>query len=390
MTHGSSPKLMIIAGELSGDMHSAKLVRAIKQRSPSATFFGTGGSAMEAEGVEILQDIKEMAVMGFSEVARRYFFFRTLFHRLLAAAADRKPDAVILVDYPGFNLRIAKKLHAMGIKTIYYICPQVWAWNKGRIPGMAATLDRLITIFPFEGKHFEGTGLKTDFVGHPLVEEADKALAAEHVQLPWQSERRIALLPGSRKHEIDRLLPVLLDTAKLIAESGDKASFIVAASSESTADYLKAKLQTLDAGVSVSVVANHTREVLRQARAAIVASGTATVETALMGCPMVIVYKVSLATYLIGKVLIKVNNIGMVNIIAGKTICPEFIQSEAKPKNIAGALIPLVDDTSVRSNMIRELAEVKTALGTGNVEERAAVVICEELSPAASPSQLHK
>ncbi len=380
MTDGSSPQLMIIAGELSGDMHAAKLVHAIKKRNPSATFFGTGGSAMEDEGVEILQDIKEMAVMGFSEVAKRYFFFRKLFNHLLAVASERKPDAVILVDYPGFNLRMAKKLHGMGIKTIYYICPQVWAWNKGRIPSMAATLDRLITIFPFEGKHFEGTGLTPDFVGHPLVEDAEKALHSEPIVLPWTSERRIALLPGSRKHEIDRLLPVLLDTAKLIVDTEKDASFIVAASSESTADYLKTKLQQLDAGHNVSVVANQTRQVLRQARAAIVASGTATVETALMGCPMVVVYKVSMLTYLICKALIKVDSIGMVNIIAGKTICPEFIQSEAQPATIAKALIPLVDDTPERESMVCELAKVKAALGTGNVEDRAADVVCGELS----------
>jgi lipid-A-disaccharide synthase len=371
---------MIIAGEVSGDMHAARLIRSIKNRLPGSSFFGTGGSAMRAENVEILQDIKEMAVMGFSEVAKRYFFFRALFKRLLQEAAERKPDAVILVDYPGFNLRMAKKIHAMGIKTIYYICPQVWAWNRKRIPEMAASLDRLITIFPFESKHFEGTGLQTDFVGHPLVEETNQALQAKSIELPWKSDDRVALLPGSRKHEIDRILPVLLQTAEKIQQSRETASFIIAASSDSTAEYIRAKLPERALPEGIQIIAGKTREVLRQARAAVVASGTATVETALMGCPMVVVYKVSLLTYWICRALIKIDNIGMVNIIAGKTICPEFIQFDARPEIIAEAVVPLVTDTAERKAMKKELASVREALGSGNVEETAAAAICDEIT----------
>lgn len=380
MTSIGPRRIMVIAGEVSGDMHAAGLVRAIKTLMPDTAFFGTGGSAMRTEGVEILQDISEMAVMGFSEVARRYFFFRKLFSRLLDEAAARKPDAVILVDYPGFNLRIAKRIHAMGIKTIYYICPQVWAWNRGRIPEMAASLDRLLTIFPFENSHFEGTGLKTDFVGHPLVEETGKARSAPPVKLPWSSGVRVALLPGSRKHEIDRLLPVVIQTAAEIRKSRPEASFIVAASSASTADYINGKLSDLQPSFRVEVVPEETRQILRQARAAVVASGTATVETALMECPMVVVYKVSLLTYLICRALIRIDNIGMVNIIAGRTICPEFIQFEANPRKIAAAMLPLLDETAERKAMVSGLIAVRKALGTGNVEERAAAAVCDELA----------
>jgi len=379
MTKSEPRRIMIIAGEVSGDMHAAGLVRAIRERVPDATFFGTGGSAMRGEGVEVLQDIKEMAVMGFSEVLQRYFFFRKLFNRLLDEASRRKPDAVILVDYPGFNLRIAKRLHAMGIKTIYFICPQVWAWNRGRIPEMAASLDRLLTIFPFENSHFEGTGLKTDFVGHPLVEETEKARNAQPVALPWTSNVRVALLPGSRKHEIDRLLAVLLDTAATIKKSRPETSFIIAASSASTADYIKNRLSTLESKVEAEVVSGQTRQILRQARAAVVASGTATVETALMECPMVVVYKVSLLTYLLGRALIKIDNIGMVNIIAGETICPEFIQFQAQPDRIAEAILPLLDDTPERKAMVSRLIDVRNSLGKGNVEARAASAVCDEL-----------
>ncbi len=379
MTEKAAPRFMIVAGEVSGDMHAARLVQAVKRRLPDASFFGTGGSSMRAEGVEILQDIKEMAVMGFSEVARRYFFFRALFARLLKTAGERRPDAVILVDYPGFNLRLAKKLHAMKIKTIYYICPQVWAWNRKRIPEMAANLDRLLTIFPFEGGHFEGTGLKTDFVGHPLVEETDKALAAEPSELSWDSGKRVALLPGSRKHEIDRILPVLLETAESIKTLAPDACFIIAASSGSTAEYIMERLPNGTPPAATRVVAGQTREILRQANAAVVASGTATVETALMGCPMVVVYKVSLLTYWICRALIKIDNIGMVNIIAGKTICPEFVQFDARPDKIAESIAALITDTPERRSMLKELAAVRESLGTGNVEDRAAAAICDEL-----------
>lgn len=387
MTNRDRPEFMIIAGEVSGDMHAAKLVKALKKRIPEAKFFGTGGPNLMSLDVEILQDIKEMAVMGFSEVARRYFFFRKLFNRILQEAYSRKPDAAILVDYPGFNLRLAKKLHAAGIKTIYYICPQVWAWNRKRIPEMAASIDRLITIFPFEAKYFKDTGLKTNFVGHPLVDEAEHALARQPEALPWSSSCRIALLPGSRKHEIDRILPVLLATAQKVRIYKPEASFIIAASSRNTADYLQEKLNAAGNIKGIAVVADKTREILRQAGAAIVASGTATVETALMGCPMVVVYKVSWLTYLICRMLIRINNIGMVNIIAGKTICPEFVQHNARPDAIATALSPLLDNSPERQAMVNELANVKKALGRNDVEELAASTICEEIGLTSAASR---
>lgn len=379
MTNQSSPKFMIIAGEVSGDMHAAKLVAALRKQIPGASFFGTGGDRLKSQDVEILEDIKEMAVMGFSEVAKRYFFFKALFNRIIHEASVRRPNAVILVDYPGFNLRLAKKLHSAGIKTIYYICPQVWAWNRKRIPQMAASIDRLITIFPFEGKYFEGTGLKTDFVGHPLVEEAENALASRPETLPWTSSCRVALLPGSRKDEIDRILPLLLVTAESLRRTRPDASFIIAASSRTTAQYLQDKIDSEGNPAGITIVAENTREILRQAKAAIVASGTATVETALMGCPMVVVYRVSMITYLICRMLIRIKNIGMVNIIAGKTICPEFIQNDAKPDSIARALTPLLEDTPARKAMIDELANVKKSLGSNKVEELAANAICEEI-----------
>lgn len=371
--------VMIVTGEVSGDMHAAKLVKALKQRNPALTFFGTGGPELRREGVETVQDIREMAVMGFAEVARHYFFFRKLFHRLIRIASERKPDAVILVDYPGFNLRLADRLSRMGIRVVYYICPQVWAWNRSRIPKMARIINRLITIFPFEEKHFADSGLKVDFVGHPLVAETDKTLSSPPAALPWKSSDRIALLPGSRMNEINRLLHPMIDSAAVILRSKPSASFIIAAASEEMAEHIRAQIKSRPSTPDIPVVAGMTREIIRQARAAVVASGTATVETALLKCPMVIVYKVAWLTYLLGRMLIRIRHIGMVNIIAERTICPELIQMAATPAAIADAILPLITDTPQRRQMISELEAVRHALGSGDVEKLAADAVIQEL-----------
>lgn len=377
--------LMIIAGEVSGDMHAAGLVKAIKKRLPDISCFGIGGDNMRTAGVEIIYDVKDMAVMGLVEVIRRLGFFRHVFNEMTAIARERKPEAVILVDYPGFNLRFAAKAHEMGIKIIYYICPQVWAWNRARIPKMAKIVDRLLTIFPFEQKYFEGTNLKVDFVGHPLVDEARKALNEPIPELPWQGEPRVALLPGSRAHEIDRILPVMLAAAKLIEMNHPTASFIIAAPTPEVEEIIRQKLTDLSniqpsafspqPSAFPTIVTGNTRQVLRQAKAAMVASGTATIEAALMSCPMVIAYKMAGLTYLLCRMLVRVDNIGMVNIVAGKEICPEFIHRNATPQALAEAIDQLLIDSPERSLMIKELKNVSNALGPGGAEDRAADIV---------------
>jgi len=375
-----SPNILIIAGEVSGDMHAAGLVRTLRRRIPAARFWGIGGPDMRAAGVETVHDIKDMAVMGLAEVLRRFAFFRRVFHEMLALARARRPDAVILVDYPGFNLRFAARAHAMGIKVIYYVCPQVWAWNRRRIPRMARILDRLITIFPFEKALFARTGLRVDFAGHPLVDETQAARQAPLAALPWQGRPQVALLPGSRFHEIRRLLPALWQAAALVERRHPAASFILAAPSESIAGVLRAQVPALGPGPARwQIVAGQTRQVLRQAQAAWVASGTATVEAALMGCPMAIAYKVAWPTFFLGKALIRIPHIGMVNVIAGRAICPEFIQRAATPAALAGAIDPLLGDTPPRRAMLEALGRVAAALGAGGAAERAADAVAAEL-----------
>lgn len=371
---------MILAGEVSGDMHAARLVAAIRRGAPDTHFFGIGGDRMEEEEVDILRSVDEMAVMGFTEVLRRFMFFRRVFHEMLMEVKKRKPDAVILVDYPGFNLRFARRVHAMGIKTIYYICPQVWAWNRGRIPKMAQSLDLLITIFPFEKKHFDGTGLRVEFVGHPFVDEAATVMKEHHFALPWKGATKIALLPGSRRHVVYQMLPVMWRAAGLFAQEHPDAGFIVPAASVDIAGLCEHIIRETRGGpANWSVTVGQAREVLRQARAAIVVSGTSTVEAALMKCPMLIAYRMPRTSYLLGRMLVKVDHIGMVNIVAGRRLCPEFIQDDARPDLLAQALGPLVAEGQARAAMLAGFEEVRAALGPGGAEDRAAEAVMSVL-----------
>ena len=374
-------RLLIVAGEVSGDMHAARLVEAIQRQNPAVECFGIGGDALRATGMEILYDARDMAVMGFTEVVRRLGFFRKAFGDLLAAARKRRPDAVILVDYPGFNLRFAARAHALGLRVIYYICPQVWAWNRRRIPHMARIVDRLIAIFPFEPQVFAGTSLKVDFVGHPLVDEIAAALREPEASLPWQGTPRIALLPGSRRQEIEHILPALLDAAALIQRHQPNASFIIPAPSTEIGNTVRQMLAGLPPGPArLSVVDGLTRQVLRQATAAWVASGTATIEAALLNCPMAVVYKTSPLTYLLARLLVSVPFIGMVNVVAGRQVCPEFIQGTATPEALAGALQPLIESEPVRRQMLEGFRQVQTALGPGGAAERAAAIVLAQVA----------
>lgn len=373
--------ILIVAGEVSGDMHAAALLRALRARRPDIQAFGVGGDALRAAGMDILVDASGMAVLGLSDVLMRFRFFRKTFNDLLAAARERRPDAVLLVDYPGFNLRFAARAHALGLKVVYYICPQVWAWNRGRVPKMARIVDRLIAIFPFEPAVFKGTALPVDFVGHPLVTAARATLAEPPAELPWQGgDPRVAILPGSRYHEVQRILPAMWAAAGLLERRFPGVAFIVAAPSERVAGWVREVQAGLRGGPRRwTVVTGQTRQVLRQARGALVTSGTATIETALMRCPMVVVYKTSWLTYAFGRLLIRVPFLGMVNIVAGEALCPEFIQHRATPQALAAGLAPALEEGQPRTAMLNGLDRVIRALGEPGAEDRAAAAVLAEL-----------
>jgi lipid-A-disaccharide synthase len=375
--------LLIVAGEVSGDMHAARVVEALREKMPDLQCWGIGGDELRAAGVDVLYDVRDMAVLGLWEVLKRYGFFRRVFHTLIKEMEQRKPDAVLLVDYPGFNLRFAKQARQRGFNVLYYICPQVWAWHRSRIGRMAQWINRLMVIFPFEVDVFKGTGVRVDFVGHPLVKAAERAWAEPAADLPWQTNTRVALLPGSRLQEIERILPGMLEAAHALEKMRADVSFLIAAPSERIAQCAQGILdQTSTRPTHVQIVTGQTRQVLRQARAAMVASGTATLETAMMECPMIVVYKTAALTYGVGKRLIQVPHLGMVNIVAGRVLCPEFIQHEVRPLPMAKAMAEIMDESSARDAMIRGLREVRAALGREDSVEKAAAIIYEELTSA--------
>jgi lipid-A-disaccharide synthase len=371
--------ILVVAGEHSGDMHAARVVHALKERQSDLTFWGIGGDDLHAEGVELLHDAREMAVLGFAEVLAKYSFFKGVFNEVLAEVETRKPDAALLVDYPGFNLRLAEQLKKRGIKVLYYICPQVWAWHRERIPKMAKIIDRLMVIFPFETDVFKGVKLKVDFVGHPLVIDLCEFRAAPAEPLPWNGKKKIALLPGSRKQEIKHILPVLLRTAREMETSQPGISFLIAVPQRQLAltehIFQKAKAVPRNA----AIVTGRSREVLRQADAAFVASGTATLEAALLHCPTVLVYKTAAFNYWLGKKLIRVPHLGIVNIISGQEVMPERIQQHMRPMELAAAIDPLLNDTPQRKAMIEQFQALENLLGTGRPADRVAEIILEEI-----------
>lgn len=375
-------RVMIVAGEVSGDQHAARLVRDLRAVRGDVEFFGIGGEALRKEGVRIEVDAREMAVVGFFEVLMRYFFFRRVFKRMVALLAAERPDALLLVDYPGFNLRLAAQAHALGIPVLYYVSPQVWAWHRSRIPNMAKILDLLMVIFPFEVDVFKGTGLQAVFVGHPLVESVKRTLAKPTPELPWPAgAKRVAILPGSRRQEIARVLPAMLDTARELRRRDSAATFLIPAASDEIAGLIGKQLAARPAAerANVGVITGQMREVARQARAALVCSGTATVETALVKCPMIVVYRAAPLTYWFGKRIIRVPWLGMVNLIAKRTLCPEFIQGDARPAAMADALEPLMADSPARQAQLDGMGEVARALEGGGGVPPAGRVVAEAL-----------
>ena len=369
--------LLVVAGEISGDLHAAGVIRALRARDPGVEVFGIGGDALAAEGAEILHHVDDMAVFGPFAVLQKYPHFRRVFDHMVAVAAERRPKAALLVDYGGFNLRFAKQLKRLGIKVLYYVSPQVWASRRGRIRKMAEVVDRLMVIFPFEAEVYRGTGLKVDFVGHPLVDGAKASREAPPGELPWPGRPRIAMLPGSRRQEVSRILPVMLAAAARLRQTYPEAGFLVAAP---THDFAAAAAAALEGWpeLPAKVVAGETRRVLAQARAAWVTSGTATVEAALMRCPMNVVYRTSPLFYLLGKMLVRVPHIGMVNLLAGRELCPELIQGQATPASLVGALEPLLGDTPERAAMLQGLDEVVQSLGPGGAAAKVAEIVFRE------------
>jgi lipid-A-disaccharide synthase len=356
----SRKNIMFIAGEASGDAHAAALLRAL---GPNAHTFGAGGPKMRDAGMELLLDLTEHAVVGLVEVLKNYGKFRRIFNQLVAEAEKRKPDGVVLVDFPGFNLRFAAQMKKRGIKVIYYISPQLWAWHASRAKQIERNVDLMLTIFPFEKAWYaeRAPGLRVEFVGHPLAEKSPES----GVRSP--ESKTVLLLPGSREREVAKIWPVM---AKVVDTLPD-VEFVAAAVDEKTAAMIRHPKVTVQVGTA--------KDWMRRATLAITASGTATMECAFFGCPMIVIYRVNWLTYLVGRMLVTVNWLAMPNVIAGRAIVPEFIQHKACPCRIATTAKELLNDEAKRAVMQRELASVISTLGGPGAAERAATLVWESI-----------
>jgi len=371
--------ILIVAGEISGDLHAANVVKEFRKTNPEMLCWGIGGDALKNEGVELLQHCDEMSVMGIVEVLKQYRFFKQVFNDLLAEVDRRKPKTALLVDYPGFNLRLAVELKKRGVRVLYYISPKVWAWNKKRIPKMAKCIDHLMVIFPFELPLFKGTGLKVDYVGNPLVDQIDQLLKQSPKELPWKSDQRIALLPGSRRQEIKRILPTMLAAAKKLEQAHSDLSFLIATPNARIEALVKEIIdESSQSPKQLSVMCGNARELMRQARVAMVTSGTATLETALIGTPHILVYKTSAFTYWFGKSVVKIDHLGLANIIVKKTICPEFIQNDATADSLANAVTLLFDDSPERQKMQQDFSDLRALFGQENAAKNVAQILSKK------------
>ncbi len=386
--------IYFVAGEVSADNHGASLMRCLRELDPTLKFIGRGGPQMqEVAGKQFKNWIGDAAVLGLWEVLRKYGYFREQFRQTTEEIVETEPDAVLLIDYPGFNLRLARALRRQSPrqKIIYYVSPQVWAWNRGRIKRMARWIDLVLCIFPFEADLYNESGLRALFVGHPMIERLQVRKADVE-----RDPNLIGLFPGSRLREVRKILPVSIETARLLLRSKPTLRFEVAAASEELAQEISMMLTPhlnclppVTSGAPrtrpiFEIMVGKTAEIMQRAWVGIVASGSATLEAAYFRMPFALVYKVAWPTYLAARLVVNVNYLGMPNLLAGREVVPEFIQHRAQPDAIANAVRPLIDDEKARNQMISQFDVVIPKLGGSGASEKAARAIIEEIGIRSS------
>ena len=362
---------MIIAGEASGDMYGARLARSIKKQVPETFIFGVGGKAMHTEGVRCIVDAETLSVVGITEVISK---LPTVFRAMgvvKKALQSLKPDLLILIDFPEFNFHVAAAAKKCNIPVLYYISPQIWAWRQNRVKKIKRLVDHMAVILPFEAAFYRDYHVPVTFVGHPLLDNIPTGTTTP-VQATNQQETVIGLLPGSREKEVSNLLPVMLESARMINRRLPTAKFLVSCSESinatSVLDLVSPYASTLD----IEVVKGPVSQVFNKSRLLVAASGTVTLEAALHGVPMVIVYKVSPLSYWLGKRLIKVKHIGIVNLIVQKELLPELIQDDASPQPIAEKVIQMINDRQKLKQIESELLDIRNLLGGAGASDRVA------------------
>ena len=370
--------ILIIAGELSGDVQGGKLVAAIKKLSPDVKITGIGGDNMKAAGMELLHHIREMSFLGFSEVVKHLPFIRKVMNELTEWIESNRPETVILIDYPGFNLRLAQKAKKLGCRIVYYISPQVWAWGAGRIKTISRLVDHMIVVFPFEEELYRSAGVKVDFVGHPILEGLNSKLSREEFYEKHGfklDDPVVGLLPGSRTQEVENLYLQMVEAVELMKKELPDLQTVTGISPTLNENIYS----SIEAGKDL-IHSNDIYDVMQHSAVLFVASGTATLESACLGTPMIIVYKVSPISWFLGKLLVKLKNIGLVNIVAGEKIVPEILQSEVTATRLASEGLSLLGDKTLMEDTRKRLLIVKNSLGKTGASQRAAELIVKGIS----------
>lgn len=370
-------KLFLVAGEISGDHHGTALLEALGSGEPDYLLSGLGGPGMHRLSGDIENWLDRAAVLGLWEVLKNYRYFKDKMEETVARIHEIQPDGIILIDYPGFNLRLARRLRDQGYrgKLIYYISPQVWAWKKGRVKTMARLLDLMICIFPFEKDLYESSGLRTVFCGHPLIDSLDD-LRSEPLE---REANLVALLPGSREREIAALFPPMLEAAKILKQRKPELRFATSGATPPLCRKLAELIAEAGLESTVHLDPDGSRHVMRRSIAGVVASGTATLEAAILGLPYCLTYKVAWVTAFAARRVIKIQFLGIVNVIAGREIVRELLQEKASGRAIADELEILITDGDRRSKLERDLARIVEQLGGGGAHERAAHAVATEL-----------
>jgi lipid-A-disaccharide synthase len=362
--------LCVVTGEASGDLHAAQVVRALRRLDPDLGVFGVGGSQMQEEGVELLYHVRDLAIVGLFNVIRHVPMYRRVMNSIEREIERRRPEAVLLVDFPDFNLRLAKRLQRLAVPVLYYISPQIWAWRKQRVRQIAATIDHMMVIFPFEEELFANAGVPVTYVGHPLVEQLEAHVSEEARSVP-EGTVRVALLPGSRSMEVDALLPSMLQAVERLRTKRDLDVSLIQASTIS-----RERLEQAAAGhlEGVKIIDRDRAAVLARADVAMASSGTATLEAAILGVPMVVMYRLTALTYALARRLVDLDYFSLVNIVAGEEVVPELLQSEVRPERIAEEVNKLLEPERY-ARTVEGLRAVRKKLGRHPAGENVAGVV---------------
>ncbi len=372
--------IMILAGEASGDAHAAEFVEKLRADKPGLRLSGMGGAEMRRAGVEVFFDSSIIAVVGLVEVLRHWGDIRRAMDIVKQRLEQTRPDLLVLVDYPEFNLKMARHARALGIRVLFYISPQVWAWRPKRIDKIGSLIDHMAVIFRFEKQYYENAGIPVSFVGHPLVDKVRVNTDAGRMRDKFglaPEDRVVGLFPGSRQSEISRLLPVMLDSAQLMHAREPSLRFLLPVASTLDYDQISRQCETADAGIIMS--RDDVYDTISCCDAIATCSGTVTLEIALLGVPMCILYRMSALSYLIMSRLITIPNIGLANIVAGKPVVREFLQRDANPDTIAAELFRLIDDRKYRDRVKTGLERVRENLGDGDGASNMAQLVLSQL-----------